>query len=264
MSNRVVASKDRRGPVAAQLAAAISRGNDPAVSPDIASALAMPDIGILPAAIPEHKHDAAHLVSMAMGLLGHDLALGDLHEQARIHADAGLHSLDGVAQTLRAMGLDAKIATIRDCQGADVPALAELCAGGLGLILAVDGAMIQIYDADAQDHRQEMERTAFAATFTGRVLRIHTAMGDLQTRHIPDSRPRHWFWGEFARYKRQLGEVAAGSLVANILAVAVSLFAMQVYDRVIPYQSEPTLWVLAIGALLAVGLEAGLKIARSV
>jgi ATP-binding cassette, subfamily C, bacterial LapB len=58
-------------------------------------------------------------------------------------------------------------------------------------------------------------------------------------------------------------EVAAGSLVANILAVAVSLFSMQVYDRVIPYQSEPTLWVLALGAMLAIVLEAALKLARS-
>jgi ATP-binding cassette subfamily C protein LapB len=58
-------------------------------------------------------------------------------------------------------------------------------------------------------------------------------------------------------------EVAAGSLVANILAVSVSLFSMQVYDRVIPYQSEPTLWVLAWGAMLAIVLEAALKLARS-
>ncbi len=48
-----------------------------------------------------------------------------------------------------------------------------------------------------------------------------------------------------------------------MLAVAVSLFSMQVYDRVIPYQSEPTLWVLALGALLAIVMEAALKLARS-
>lgn len=58
-------------------------------------------------------------------------------------------------------------------------------------------------------------------------------------------------------------EVMAGSLVANILAVAVALFSLQVYDRVIPHQSQATLWVLALGALLAVGLEGMLKAARS-
>lgn len=45
--------------------------------------------------------------------------------------------------------------------------------------------------------------------------------------------------------------------------MAVALFSLQVYDRVIPYQSEPTLWVLALGVLLAVVMEGILKIARS-
>ncbi len=51
--------------------------------------------------------------------------------------------------------------------------------------------------------------------------------------------------------------------MANLLAVSVALFSLQVYDRVIPHQSQPTLWVLTIGALLAVVLEGLLKVARS-
>jgi ATP-binding cassette subfamily C protein LapB len=54
-----------------------------------------------------------------------------------------------------------------------------------------------------------------------------------------------------------------GSLVANILAVSVALFSLQVYDRVVPHQSHATLWVLAIGAFLAIMLEALLKLARA-
>ncbi|MFD1807832.1 ATP-binding cassette domain-containing protein [Gemmobacter lanyuensis] len=69
--------------------------------------------------------------------------------------------------------------------------------------------------------------------------------------------------GEFRNYRRQLFEVSAGSLVANLLAVAVAMFSLQVYDRVIPHQSQPTLWVLALGAMLAVLLEGCLKVARS-
>ena len=57
--------------------------------------------------------------------------------------------------------------------------------------------------------------------------------------------------------------MALGSLVGNILAVAVALFSLQVYDRVIPHQSHATLWVLAIGALIAIGFEALLKLARA-
>ena len=45
--------------------------------------------------------------------------------------------------------------------------------------------------------------------------------------------------------------------------MAVALFSLQVYDRVIPHQSEATLWVLATGAFVALLLEASLKLARS-
>lgn len=37
------------------------------------------------------------------------------------------------------------------------------------------------------------------------------------------------------------------SLVANVLALAAMIFSMQVYDRVVPAQSYPTLWVLFAG-----------------
>lgn len=57
--------------------------------------------------------------------------------------------------------------------------------------------------------------------------------------------------------------MALGSFVANLLAVAVALFSLQVYDRVIPHQSEATLWVLAAGAVLALLMEAFIKIARA-
>ena len=48
-----------------------------------------------------------------------------------------------------------------------------------------------------------------------------------------------------------------------MLAVAVAMFSLQVYDRVIPHKSQSTLWVLALGAVLAIALEATLKLARA-
>ncbi len=52
------------------------------------------------------------------------------------------------------------------------------------------------------------------------------------------------------------------SIVMNLLAIGVSLFAMQVYDRVIPNFAEATLWVLASGVLLALVFEAFFKLLR--
>jgi len=58
-------------------------------------------------------------------------------------------------------------------------------------------------------------------------------------------------------------DVMLASLVANILALAGILFSMQVYDRVIPAQSEPTLWVLFSGVVVALVFEFSLRLGRT-
>lgn len=56
---------------------------------------------------------------------------------------------------------------------------------------------------------------------------------------------------------------ASASLLVNLVALAGSLYSMQVYDRVIPTQGLSTLTVLTVGALLACVFELVIKLARS-
>ncbi|TXG95481.1 MAG: ATP-binding cassette domain-containing protein [Rhodocyclaceae bacterium] len=58
-------------------------------------------------------------------------------------------------------------------------------------------------------------------------------------------------------------QAAFASLLANMLALAASLYSMQVYDRVIPTQGVATLVVLTTGVLIAAVLELVIKMARS-
>lgn len=66
-----------------------------------------------------------------------------------------------------------------------------------------------------------------------------------------------------AKHKSVIGEAVIASLIINFLALAVSLFSMQVYDRVIPTNNTPTLTVLATGVALVIVLETVMKFARS-
>lgn len=56
---------------------------------------------------------------------------------------------------------------------------------------------------------------------------------------------------------------ALASMLANVLALAASMFSMQVYDRVMPTQGISTLMVLTTGVLLAGLLELIIKMVRS-
>lgn len=73
----------------------------------------------------------------------------------------------------------------------------------------------------------------------------------------------HWFWAELYKLRRQFWPVLLASLLVNVLALALPLFSMNVYDRVIPNRAQSTLWVLAIGVLIAFALDYALRRART-
>jgi ATP-binding cassette subfamily C protein LapB len=73
----------------------------------------------------------------------------------------------------------------------------------------------------------------------------------------------HWFWSEVWKERRRFWPVILAALVINLLALAVPLFTMNVYDRVIPNKAVPTLWVLAVGVLIALAFDFALRVARS-
>lgn len=64
-------------------------------------------------------------------------------------------------------------------------------------------------------------------------------------------------------YRHELIEACVASAFIGLLALATSLFSMQVYDRVIPTRSEYTLVILSVGVFLSIMVELAMKYARS-
>lgn len=64
-------------------------------------------------------------------------------------------------------------------------------------------------------------------------------------------------------FKPQIIEASIASVFIGLLALATSLFSMQVYDRVIPTRGQDTLVVLASGVALVILIELALKFARA-
>lgn len=72
----------------------------------------------------------------------------------------------------------------------------------------------------------------------------------------------HWLRKLITGDLRPYRTILLASAVSNILALAGVIFSMQVYDRVIPSQSLPTLWVLFGGVMLAVAFSYALRVLR--
>lgn len=77
---------------------------------------------------------------------------------------------------------------------------------------------------------------------------------------VPDARiddyikphDKNWFKKIVIKDLRPYGHIFLASFVANILGLAGILFTRQVYDRVIPAESYPTLYVLFSGVMVAI------------
>ena len=94
------------------------------------------------------------------------------------------------------------------------------------------------------------------------ILRPEKSIPDVRIDEYIKPYEQNWFWTIVLRDWKRYLDVMFASLMANILALATILFSMNVYDRVIPAQSIPTLWVLAGGVLIAAIFEFCLRVAR--
>jgi ATP-binding cassette subfamily C protein LapB len=206
------------------------------------------------------------LVATYASVLGASVSQPDLTEALMRRLKEGASEQDEaqvITTLLRRNGLTAELTRSASLDTQEFPALVYMTSGQLLLVMGRAHDELVVYDTTCPDNRAMVPAADFVPFFSGLTLRAQMPIEKVAEVHKTAEKPAHWFWGQFGKFKRQLGEVALGSFVANLLAVAVALFSLQVYDRVIPHQSEATLWVLAAGAVLALLMEAFIKIARA-
>ena len=206
------------------------------------------------------------LIATYASVLGTEISQADLADALTRRLLPGTSEQDEaqvIATLLRRHGLTVELVRSKKLEEQTFPALIYMTSGQLLLVMGRVRADLVVYDKTCPDNRAMVPAADFDPFFSGLSLRAQMPIEKVAEVHKTAEKPKHWFWGQFATFKRQLGEVALGSFVANLLAVAVALFSLQVYDRVIPHQSEATLWVLAAGAALALLMEAFIKIARA-
>ncbi len=105
--------------------------------------------------------------------------------------------------------------------------------------------------------REFKKRLQGAVQFLDRVpLDVWEASSDLSDK-------TRWFWGSIRPLIKSLRHLILAAFVGNLLAVGVSLFALQVWDRVIPAQSINSLTVLMIGVGVAIVFEFALRLQRA-
>ncbi|WP_326838296.1 type I secretion system permease/ATPase [Halomonas sp. 328] len=102
------------------------------------------------------------------------------------------------------------------------------------------------------------------ARYSGRAIYARPSFRfDARGPEVKRLRARHWFWGVIAENRRLYRDVLVGSVLINLFAVAMPLFVLNVYDRVVPNQATETLWALAAGVFVVLCFDLALRLMRS-
>lgn len=111
----------------------------------------------------------------------------------------------------------------------------------------------QVVFPDLSPEPLTMSLADLAAEYTGYALVTkQNFIFDARTPEVGRIKVRHWFWGTLAENKGIYRDVMVAAFLINLFALAMPLFTMNVYDRVVPNKAVETLWVLGIGVGLIV------------
>lgn len=157
-----------------------------------------------------------------------------------------------LAMMLQVLGVDDSPEVLDAPDGAYMPLIGYHRVHGYGRIIqkTQHGWLFEQDDGNKRTHSDEFEFVA-KITLTDKHIRNKTISFKQLVRQ------------NVLSHKSVITEAVIASLIINFLALAVSLFSMQVYDRVIPTGNRPTLIILATGVGLVIIFEAIMKFSRS-
>jgi ATP-binding cassette subfamily B protein/ATP-binding cassette subfamily C protein LapB len=80
---------------------------------------------------------------------------------------------------------------------------------------------------------------------------------------LDEIKGKDWFWNPIKKYWKSYIEIGVLTFFINMFALAVPLFSMSVYDRVVPNNAVDTLFVLAIGVVVILLFDVYFKSVRN-
>lgn len=128
---------------------------------------------------------------------------------------------------------------------------------------AADGSGFDVMFPDLPESQVFCSHEQLAEKYSGMVIycRLSSPLNDVRV-GIPGGTRRHWFWDVIRENRKVYRDVLIAALFINLFALAMPLFVMNVYDRVVPNRATDTLWVLAAGIVLVFCADLTLRLLR--
>ena len=117
-----------------------------------------------------------------------------------------------------------------------------------------------IYLFDPVTKEQIKENISFLKHFKKAILIFRDPKKE---KILEETRSKSWFWSPVKTFWRSYIEIGFLTIFINIFALAVPLFTMSVYDRVVPNNATETLFVLASGVIIILLFDIYFKSVRN-
>jgi ATP-binding cassette subfamily C protein LapB len=222
-----------------------------------------------PAAPPRLREDLIH----ADPLLDCLVEVCRLHGQgaSRAALAAGLPLADGrltleLAERAAARaGMTARLQRVAldAIDAATLPAILILRDDQACVLLGWDGDTARVLMPETGQGDVTLTRAELAQRHSGVVLFVRPRFRfDARTPDVRRARADHWFWSALLAQRFVYRDVLWAALLVNLFALALPMFSMNVYDRVVPNNAVETLWALAIGVVLVLCADLFLRTLR--
>lgn len=145
-----------------------------------------------------------------------------------------------------------------------LPLVLQFDDGQIGVLQTLnnDDELGIVYSGDQGLQSRISRAQLLASARKALILRPNQMARDSRVDDYVKPYDKSWFKNIVLRDMRPYGHVMLASLAANVLGLAGVMFSMQVYDRVIPAESMPTLYVLFGGVMLALMFDFILRVMR--
>jgi len=116
-----------------------------------------------------------------------------------------------------------------------------------------------------QDNSSETSYETLKDQFQNKIIVIFpkALSGSIDTSHMASKPTTRWFWMPITSFWSQYIEIIIATVFINLLALAVPLYTLNIYDRVVTNFTQETLIVLTVGVVFAVLFDVFFKAFRS-
>ena len=147
-----------------------------------------------------------------------------------------------------------------------LPAVVLLKDGGVGLLEPDGEGGADLFKSSCDGREWDhLPATEAPAAYAGYAIYLRPTAFSGET-SIPSlgspTESRWWFWKALWNLRGDLGRALPASLLVNMAALAMPVFTMAIYDRVVPNDAMETLWVLSVGTLIVFAFEFLLRLLR--